>query len=594
MKAGIVAANHFLRAALLGAVVFALPFCGPGFAQQPKEPAKRRPVAVATPFEVSTSPAGNYLSALIAGADRDTHAAATFAREALRFDRRNKELIERAFVASLSNGDMREAFGIGERLAKLDPKNGLVNLAMGARSFKNRQFANARTEISRGGVGRQRDLTVTLLTAWSYAGAGDSRRALDTLDKIRDERLASFRDYHMGLIADIAGNTAEATKRLKAAYEAEKTSLRILDSWARFQSRRGERDDAKKAYEAYDQIAPRHPLVLAAMADLASGKALESNVPNAVAGAGEVFYQLGAMGSQQNDSFAAMIYLRMALHLAPENALGVITLADIYERLKQYERAIDVYEMVPAKSPLRNNADVQSALILEAMGKSDDALKHMKSIVAAAPKDIEALTSLANLHRARKEFKEAAEAYTKVIETIEKPSRGDWTMFYFRGIAFERSKQWPKAEADFKKALELFPDQPMVLNYLGYSWVDQGINLEEGFRLLREAVRQRPNDGYIIDSLGWAHYRLGRYEEALKELEKAIELKPGDPVINDHLGDVYWKVGRKLEAKFQWNHARDLKPEPDDLEKILKKIEHGMDDEPKPAAAEAEAPRNGG
>ena len=151
-----------------------------------------------------------------------------------------------------------------------------------------------------------------------------------------------------------------------------------------------------------------------------------------------------------------------------------------------------------------------------------------------------------------------------------------------------------KAEADFKKALELFPDQPMVLNYLGYSWVDQGINLEEGFRLLREAVRQRPNDGYIIDSLGWAHYRLGRYEEALKELEKAIELKPGDPVINDHLGDVYWKVGRKLEAKFQWNHARDLKPEPDDLEKILKKIEHGMDDEPKPAAAEAEAPRNGG
>jgi tetratricopeptide (TPR) repeat protein len=317
-------------------------------------------------------------------------------------------------------------------------------------------------------------------------------------------------------------------------------------------------------------------------------------MPSAFSGAGEVFYQLGAVGSQQNDAFAAMIYLRMALHLAPENALGIITLADIYERLKQYERAIDVYETVPAKSPLRNNADVQSALILEAMGKSDDALKHMKEIVATSPGDIEALNSLANLHRARKEYPEAAEAYTKVIDAVEKPSRGDWVNYYFRGIAYERSKQWPKAEADFKKALELFPEQPMVLNYLGYSWVDQGLNLEESFRLLRRAVELRPQDGYIIDSLGWAHYRLGRFDEALKELEKAIELKPGDPVINDHLGDVYWKVGRKLEAQFQWNHARDLKPEPDDLEKILKKIENGMEEPPKPAAAEADKPKNEG
>ena len=169
--------------------------------------------SVATPFEVSSSPAGNYLSALIAGADRDTHAAATFAREALRYDRRNKELIERAFVASLSNGDMREAFGIGERLARLDPKNGLVNLALGARSFKNKQFANARNDISRGGGGRQRDLTVALLTAWTYAGAGDARRGLEALEKLKDERFASFRDYHMGLMADIAGNAGEAQKR---------------------------------------------------------------------------------------------------------------------------------------------------------------------------------------------------------------------------------------------------------------------------------------------------------------------------------------------------------------------------------------------
>jgi tetratricopeptide (TPR) repeat protein len=289
-----------------------------------------------------------------------------------------------------------------------------------------------------------------------------------------------------------------------------------------------------------------------------------------------------------------MIYLRMSLFLEGENGLAIVTLADIFERLKQYDRALDVYDLVSARSPLHANAQIQSGLILEAMGRSDDALKQMQGIVAEEPKDIEALTALGNLQRARKDYAESAKTYSRVIDQLSAPGRGDWTLFYFRGISHERSKQWPLAEADFKKALELFPDQPLVLNYLGYSWVDQDVNLEEGLRLLRRAVQLRPDDGYIIDSLGWAHFRMGRFEEALRELERAIELKPGDPVINDHLGDVYWRVGRKLEAHFQWNHARDLKPEPEDLERILKKIESGLEDAPKPASAEAEARKNGG
>jgi tetratricopeptide (TPR) repeat protein len=317
-------------------------------------------------------------------------------------------------------------------------------------------------------------------------------------------------------------------------------------------------------------------------------------VRSAGGGAAEVFYGLGAVGGQQNDSLAAMIYLRMSLYLQADNGLAIVTLADIFERLKQYERALDIYELAPETSPLHANAQIQSGLILEAMGRSDDALKQMQGIVAEKPKDIEALTALGNLQRARKEFVESAKTYTRVIEQLGTPARGDWTLFYFRGITYERSKQWPLAEADFKTALELFPDQPLVLNYLGYSWVDQNVKLEEGLRLLRRAVQLRPDDGYIIDSLGWAHYRLGNYEEALRELERAIELKPGDPVINDHLGDVYWRVGRKLEAHFQWNHARDLKPEPEDLERILKKVENGLEDAPKPASAEAEASKNGG
>ena len=158
--------------------------------------------------------------------------------------------------------------------------------------------------------------------------------------------------------------------------------------------------------------------------------------------------------------------------------------------------------------------------------------------------------ALGNILRARKQFAECAEAYSKAHRAASpSPSKPNWLIFYFRGICYERSKQWPKAEADLKKALELFPDQPHVLNYLGYSWVDQGINLDEGMKMIRRAVEQRPDDGYIVDSLGWAYYRLGNYEEAVKHLERAVELKPEDPTINDHLGDAYWKVGRKLEAQ---------------------------------------------
>ena len=192
--------------------------------------------------------------------------------------------------------------------------------------------------------------------------------------------------------------------------------------------------------------------------------------------------------------------------------------------------------------------------------------------------------ALGNILRVRKEFTECADVYGKGIATlIRNPQQPNWLVFYFRGICHERSKQWASAEADFKKALELSPDQPHVLNYLGYSWIDQGVNLDEGMRMIRRAVEQRPDDGYIVDSLGWAYYRIGEYDEAVKHLERAVELKPDDPTINDHLGDAYWKIGRTLEATFQWAHARDLKPEPEELKKIVEKLRTGLVDEAAPA-----------
>ena len=197
--------------------------------------------------------------------------------------------------------------------------------------------------------------------------------------------------------------------------------------------------------------------------------------------------------------------------------------------------------------------------------------------------------ALGNIERGRKRFGDCGATYSRGIDVLPPGNdKANSVWYYYRGICEERSKEWAKAEADMKKALELQPDQPHVLNYLGYSWIDQGVNLDEGMKMIKRAVEQRPDDGYIVDSLGWAYYRIGNYEEAVKHLERAIDLKPEDPTINDHLGDAYWRVGRKLEAKFQWAHARDLKPEAEELPKIEAKIQNGLTDDPAPAAASAD------
>jgi Flp pilus assembly protein TadD len=399
---------------------------------------------------------------------------------------------------------------------------------------------------------RARDVTTALLTAWCYAGQSDLRHALDTLDRIHDPSVFAFRDYHAGLIAGLLGSSAESQRRLKSAYDDDKNSLRFADAYARILSAQGDLAGATKVYEEFSAVIPHHPLIQRALADLKANQTLDPLVHNAKEGAAEALYGLGSAGSRQGDELPALVYLRLSLYLRPSSDLTAVTLASLFEQLKQSE--------------------------LEGMGKTDEATQRLSEIVASRPHDVEALSALAELQRSAKKYAEAAATYDKAIAAVGIPQRDNWTLFYFRGICYERSKQWPKAEADFKKALELYPDQPLVLNYLGYSWVDQGLNLEEAFKMLRKAVELRPNDGYIVDSLGWAHYKLGQYPEAAETLEKAIDLKPADPILNDHLGDAYWRVDRRIEAHFQWNHARDMGPDPEDLPAILKKIEDGLPD----------------
>jgi len=280
------------------------------------------------------------------------------------------------------------------------------------------------------------------------------------------------------------------------------------------------------------------------------------------------------------------LYLRMALALRPDSDAALLQLGGVAEMMEQPEEAIALYERIPDNSPVKKIAELQLGLNLADLKRHDEAVKHLDAVLALDPDDMRAYLALGGVYAAQEKFAEAAEVYERAVARIDTPTRAEWNIFYQRGIAYERLKQWPKAEPNFRKALELFPDQPQVLNYLGYSWVDMNMNLDEGLSMIKRAVELRPSDGYIVDSLGWAYYRLGRYDDAVRELERAVGLMPNDPILNDHLGDAYWRVGRKLEATFQWSHARDMEPEPALLAEVEKKLAQGLPAEKLPSVAD--------
>jgi len=520
---------------------------------------------------------GNYLAALVAGMSNDPTSASRFYSESIKFDPRSADLAERALETLLAEGKMTEALPLADTVAKRNSGSGIARLAQGVRAIKDKNFQTARNIFRRGDRNQSSDITANLLNAWTYQGSGNIKRAFEAVDRIGDEPGAKvFRLLHRGLIAKVGGKADEARKALKAAYEADPQTLRTADLYAQFLISQKETDEALSVYRQLKRLYPRHPLVRAAIANLEQGKAVEDEIRDESDGIAEVLYGLGSAVTRDGEELASLIYLRLAHYLSPNHNLAALAIADTYERLKQPQSAITAYALIEQTSPLRLTADVQRALNLEQLDEKNQAVAVLKSVSLNHKDEIEPLIALGNVYRARKAFKDAAETYSAAIAALGQPTPGHWSLFYSRGIALERLKRWPEAEADFRKALELSPDQPLVLNYLGYSWVEQNTNLDEAFKMLRRAVEQQPTDGYIVDSLGWAYYRLGQYDKALQLMEKAVDLKAADPTINDHLGDVYWRLGREREARFQWNHARDLNPEPEDLPKILEKIEKGL------------------
>jgi tetratricopeptide (TPR) repeat protein len=549
-----------------------------------------------------TTGSGNYLAGRQANILRDASAAAAYYRGALKYDPKNPELIELAFYSQLAEGNIEEAVKLADRLLQIDKNNRNARLVQGVRSLKIKQFTTARQQLAQAARGPVTDLAATLVMGWAMSGGGDAKGAVAAIDRLSGpDWYAIFKDLHAGLILDLAGNRKEAGKRFERAHKTAATELRVVQAYGGWLSRNGGEGEALKVFEDLNKSLPNHPLVLGAIEKLKNGEKLALLIDNAQAGAAEALYYLGAaLARRENELSLAnrgLAYFQLALYLYPTHQLALLSLADLYEAMKQYEQAVQVYARIPEDSPLKRSADIQAALDLNAIDKVDEATAMLKKLIASNADKRDAILALGNIERDRKKYSECADTYGKALATIAKPERAHWTIFYFRGICYERAKQWTKAEADLKKALELYPDEPHVLNYLGYSWVDQGVNLDEGVKMIKRSVEQRPDDGYIVDSLGWSYYRLGNFDEAVKQLERAVELKPTDPTINDHLGDAYWKVGRLLEARFQWSHARDLKPEPEDLVKIEEKLKSGLPDSspaPTAGATPAKPKDNGG
>jgi tetratricopeptide (TPR) repeat protein len=558
--------RHALRAVSLAALVVALSlFDGPALAVPADEEIE------------ATSFSGNYLAARTADVEKDMPNAASFYRSALKTDPDNLFLLERTLVLSAAAGDVDEALGLADKLFEKAPTNHAARLIRAVEQIRTAKYAEAAVALKSPGVGVIADLTGALLVAWARSGQGEHEKAIAELAKLKGEEwYEPFKRLHSGYIMLASGRTEDALELLAEARDLDPNAVRITEAYAQALALAGRKPEAEAALRDFLTRFPDNALAVAALASLSSGGDIAS-VATPAQGAAEALAGIGAAVGQEGGLEVASLYLRLALYLDPQTAggLAALSLGNLLDANEQGEAAIRTFESIAPDSPFRALGVLRAALALDRMEKTEEAQRAFEEAVRRAPDDVQTYIQYGNMLRGRERFAEAAEIYAKAIEKIPEPGTADWSLFYFRGIAYERTKEWAKAEADFRRALELSPDQPLVLNYLGYSLVDKAMNLEEAMAMIGKAVELRPNDGYIVDSLGWAHYRLGRYDEAVTELERAVSLKPDDPVIHDHLGDAYWKTGRRLEAQFQWRHARDFGAKAPELDLILRKIAEG-------------------
>jgi len=521
---------------------------------------------------------GTYLAGRHAQQTRDFPAASSWYEKALASDPEAPELISRSFLMEATVGHFDKARLLAPKELKLKPGDAVAQLVLVIDRLKANDAAGAvkrAAAMPSDGVHR---FVVPFALAWTRMAAGDlagADTALQGLDKFNG--FQPLKLFQLGVLYDFAGRAEAATQHFEKALAAgEQLNWRLTEAIGNFYERHGRAEQAKALYQRFINQNVGSELALSVMAARGNAPA-QPLIRSAADGLAESLFDLASVLNQAETIDMALLYDRFALTLRPKFPLAQLLLADVLSTQNKAEDSLGVLAEIPAGSPYSWSARLRGGINLETLGRTDEAIAQLKAMAAEQPTLVGALVEVGDIQRNKKRYPEAVTAYDEAIRRAAAAGMPDrWSLFYDRGVALERAGQWQRAEADLQRALELKPDQPLVLNYLGYSWVDRGENLDRGLKMIEKAVELRPEDGYILDSLGWARYRLGEYAAAAEHLEKATELVPEDPTINDHLGDAYWQTGRLIEARYQWQRALQLGPQENDVKPIEAKLERGL------------------
>lgn len=521
--------------------------------------------------------AGPYLAARNAQIENDFQAAAHYFTLALVQDPTNTDLMESAILALVGQGDIERAISVSRRLAGVNKTHQVANMLLLAEAVKADGY-EAAIKLLEGGelVG---PLVDKLARAWIQVGQGNMSAALSSFDEVANgEGTQSFGLYHRALALAMVGDLEGAEEILSGQAGASiPATRRGIIAQAEILSQLERNTDALTLIDTVFGN-DLDPGLLDLRARLEAGEILPLNsIRNASDGLAEVFFSVaGALSGEASDGYT-IVYTRVAEYLRPDHRDSILLTAQLLENMGRYELATSAYDRIPRDDPAFHSAELGRAESLRLSGKVDAAIEVLQQLSKSHAEQSAVHVALGDVFRRLSRYDEASEAYDRALALYETADMAQWSLYYMRGITHERMDRWDLAEADFRTALELNPDQPQVLNYLGYSLVEMRVKLDEALDMIERAVEARPNDGYITDSLGWVLYRLGRFDEAVGHMERAAELTPVDPIVNDHLGDVYWAVGRRREAEFQWNRAMSFEPEEEDGERIRRKLDVGLD-----------------
>jgi Flp pilus assembly protein TadD len=460
------------------------------------------------------------------------------------------------------------------KLAALQPPdNQVAQMLLGDADAKAGNWADAEKRFA--GLPRQGmpQILQPILVAWAQQGQGKTDAALATLRPfVEGQRFRAVYALHAALIADMGHHPADAARLYQVAQtEYGSLNLQLGRELASWQARSGHSDEAAKTLTDMVETSPELAIALPAL----QAAAAEPQVRTPTDGLAEAYMALAAALRAQESSELSVVLGDLALDARPDLTAARLLLAEIYDSRGDAQSALSVLAPVASADPLDVLVRLRQAALNDRAGHTALALQMLSRIAKDYPARPEPMAVQGDMLRAQQRFAEAVTAYDKAVALLGTPKATNWPLFYDRGVALERSHQWPRAEADFQKALELSPDQPVVLNYLGYSWADQGHNLSQARQMIERAAEQRPNDGAILDSLGWVVLRQGDVPSAVRFLERAVELDSEDSTINGHLGDAYWAAGRKREAQLQWRRALTLDPQPDDAAKLRAKLRDG-------------------